>query len=137
MALRYIILKDGNRNMPQATHEISYFKACGNFVLVYFMQGNFNKQSNGLKEWENDECVVSSGDFVRVHESYMLNWRNVKTFDRSGAVMNDKDKTPIPLSQEGYRKLKEKYSQQVSSAAFKMIPLFLPRKTEQRNDEEE
>lgn len=134
---RYIILKDGNKNIPQLTGEVSYFRANGNFALVYLLNGTFSKQSNGLKEWENEQSVVSSGDFVRVHESYMLNWHNVKSFDRSIAVMDDKDKTPIPLTAEGFKKLKEKYSKQSSTAPFRLIPLFLPRSKDERNDEEE
>jgi len=133
----YIILKEGSVNTPMKTSEVSYFKANGNFVMVYFVKGGFNKQSNCLKEWENDEYVASSLDFVRVHDSYMLNWRNVKSFESTYATMDDADKTRIPFNAEGHKKLKAKYSGSSSTSSFQLIPLFLPRQKDARNDEEE
>ena len=131
----YIILKEERTNIPVEEKQISHFKAGGNYTFVHFLNGTFRKQCGNLKEWEENPDVMEMGCFIRAHDSYMLNWKNVLEYDRWQATMNDKDKTKILLSADGYDELHRRFT--APGFRFSSNNLTTEENSMPDNDEEE
>src|ERR1051326_5343497 len=95
-----IKLKEGRKCIPKKDSEIAFLKGAGSYTFFQFTNGDGSRQSNAIGEWETEESIVASEKFLRVHESYMINYENVLHYDSARAVMNDKDKTFVPFSEK-------------------------------------
>lgn len=75
---------------------ISYCKSEGNYTTFYFMDGSKLLITKTLKEYEK---ILSPHDFVRTHQSYLINAAEVKEFVKTeGGYILLKDGSQIPVS---------------------------------------
>lgn len=81
------------------TAEIMYIKADGSYTEIYTSNALSIVVSRNLKYFE--EALLSFGQFVRIHRSYLINIQQMQCFDkgdRGTIVMNDN--TTISLARE-------------------------------------
>ena len=102
-------IKQGCTCIPVEVKDISHIEAGkGNFVYVYLANGNKYKVWKILGEWEADKEIIASGLFISAGRSFLLNWREVFSYDKTnGALM--KNKNTVPLNAEGFEELEKRF----------------------------
>jgi two-component system LytT family response regulator len=106
MNVERIVVKNGADIRILALSDIRYLEAYDDYVKIYTQTGMFLKKQ-ALSLFENQ---LHSGQFVRIHRSYLLNLAELMRIepaekDQHSAIL--KDKTKLPLSRSGYLRLKE------------------------------
>ena len=96
---RFIILKEGDTCTPFEVRDIIRFEACGSYTNVYFINGTSSKQCGYLGDWQGK--VKSSGLFVRIDRSHLVNYQQIISYSRAGGVLLKDKTTRLPLSVEG------------------------------------
>lgn len=77
-------------------YEIRYCKSSGNYTEIHFYSGNIEILSRKLKDIEE---LLSNNDFLRVHNSYVVNLNYVKEYIKSeGQYIVLDSGTTIPVS---------------------------------------
>ena len=92
------------RSVP--VHSVHYIEAFDDYVKVYTKEGFYLKK----KTMAHYEKVLDSGQFVRIHRSFLLNLHEltrIEPMEKDNHVALLKSGVRVPLSQSGYAKLKE------------------------------
>lgn len=111
-----IKIKQGTKTIPVMVKDVIRFEgAKGNCCLIFLAKAveKINgapvmsyKITGNVGEWMKDAEIVSSGLFVLVHRSHLINYMQVNSYDRTqGAIMSNND--PIPLTEEGFDELEK------------------------------
>lgn len=104
--LQRIVARTGSRLTVIPTDSIQYLQAQDDYVLVVSDQGSFLKE-NTMKYYEEH---LPSDSFLRIHRSYMVNIRRIKSVSQYGKETWKillTSGAEIPASATGYRKLRE------------------------------
>ena len=100
---RLIQFKAGYQNVIMNENDILYISSQGNYSTVYSVNNETFMISKNLKKVV--ELYFSSSNFIRIHQSHIVNLINVIEFKTNSVLMSDKKE--IPLSKQGYKKLIE------------------------------
>lgn len=100
---RLIQFKAGYQNVIMNENDILYISSQGNYSTVYSVNNETFMISKNLKKVV--ELYFSSSNFIRIHQSHIVNLTNVIEFNTNSVLMSDKKE--IPLSKQGYKKLIE------------------------------
>jgi two-component system, LytTR family, response regulator len=85
--------------------EVNYIEASSDFVKIFTKEGMFLK-SKTMNYFEN---ALDNEQFVRVHRSFILNINQVtrlELYEKDSFVAILKDNTKVPISKNGYQKMK-------------------------------
>lgn len=75
---------------------ISRFEASNNYTRVFIENGESLLVCKTLKEFAG---ILKSSDFIRTHQSHLVNINSVKSFlKEDGGILLLNDKTKIPIS---------------------------------------
>lgn len=86
--------------------EIRYIKAEDDYVMLYTRDDKFLKQ----KTMKYFEAHLSSGDFVRIHRSYIVRLSEIsqmQLYEKDSYIVILKDGTKLPVSKSGLPRLKD------------------------------
>ena len=101
-----IVVKNGSKIKIIPVHEILYIEAYDDYVKIFTPEGLQIKK----KTMAHYEGVLNPSDFLRVHRSYIVNLHQitrVEPYDKTNHLALLKNGAKIPLSRNGYLKLKE------------------------------
>lgn len=101
-----IVVKNGSNIKIIPVQEVNYIEAYDDYVKI------FTKDAHHLKKKTMNyfEKVLSSSDFLRVHRSYIVQLSQItriEPFEKNNHIALLKSGAKIPLSRNGYLKLKE------------------------------
>jgi len=82
---------DGKKKHIFNTQEISLFKSDGNYVNIYFKNNKVQVIRIKIKEILS---VLDNPDFIRVHQSYVVNTKSVTLMSKNYLYIND-NKIPV------------------------------------------
>jgi len=103
---RRVVVKDGSRIQILPVDEISHLEAYDDYVKV-FHKDNLYLKKNTLSYYEQS---LNPKEFLRVHRSFMLNLNflhRLENLDKHNVLAHLKNGMKIPVSRNGYVKLKE------------------------------
>jgi DNA-binding LytR/AlgR family response regulator len=83
----YIFVKVDNRHERVQLADIKYIEAYGDYVIYYLTSGKLLS----FQTMKQVLLAIKSNDFIRVHRSYIVNLRHVKTIHRDYLVINEQD----------------------------------------------
>ncbi|MEQ9262479.1 MAG: response regulator [Owenweeksia sp.] len=101
-----IVLKDGGKVRILPVKDVIRLEADGDYVKIYTLDGNFMKKKT-LQYFEN---TLSSEVFARIHRTHLLNISYLERIDpyhKNSHLARLKDGTQVPISRNGYLRLKE------------------------------
>jgi two-component system, LytTR family, response regulator len=101
-----VVVKTGGKIKIIPMQEIKYIEAADDYVKVITHEGSFLK-NNTMSHFER---LLEPQQFVRVHRSFILNISYVTRIDpyeKDGHLAILKDGEKIPVSKNGYMKLKQ------------------------------
>jgi two-component system LytT family response regulator len=101
-----IVVKKGSNIVIVPVQKIHYLEAYDDYVKVHTAEGFYLKK----KTMSHYEKSLSPSQFVRVHRSYLINLQEltrIEPLEKDNHIALLKNGTRIPLSQNGYLKLKE------------------------------
>ncbi|MFD1551324.1 hypothetical protein DNU06_12615 [Putridiphycobacter roseus] len=104
---RLIQFKAGYQNVILNEDDILYISSQGNYSTVYTVNNESFMISKNLKKIA--ELYFSSANFIRIHQSHIINLNNVVEFNKNCILMTDKKE--IPLSKQGHKKIMERQKQ--------------------------
>jgi len=100
-----IVVKKGPNIVIIPVHKVHYLEAYDDYVKIHTTEGFYLKK----KTMSYYEQSLNPVQFVRVHRSYMINLQEltrIEPLEKDNHVVLLKTGTRIPLSQNGYTKLK-------------------------------
>ncbi len=100
-----VVVKKGQNIVVLPISKVHYIEAFDDYVKVHTADGFYLKK----KTMSHFEKVLDSGQFVRVHRSYILNLQEltrIEPMEKDNHIVLLKSGIRIPLSQTGYSKLK-------------------------------
>ncbi len=86
--------------------EVIYFEAQDDYILIHTASGKFLKKMR-MKCLEE---ALGSGQFVRVHRSYILNMNEItqiEPYERDNYIVHLKNGEKVPVSKTGYSRLRQ------------------------------
>jgi two-component system, LytTR family, response regulator len=101
-----IVVKNGNKIKIIPVSEVLYLEAADDFVKVHTAEGYFLK-SKTMGHFEN---ILNAGLFCRCHRSYLVNTQyitRIDPYEKDSHVAVLKNGAKVPVSRNGYGKLKE------------------------------
>jgi len=101
-----IVVKKGANIVIIPVHKVHYLEAYDDYVKIHTAEGFYLKK----KTMSHFEQSLNPLQFVRVHRSYLIHLQEltrIEPLEKDGHVALLKSGTRIPLSQNGYGKLKE------------------------------
>lgn len=101
-----IVVKTGTKVKIIPVHEIQYLQSEDDFVKIVTAEGGYLK--NRTMQFYEDH--LDRTQFVRVHRSWMVHVNQVTKIDKYGKeshVIILRNGTQVPVSKQGYAKLKE------------------------------
>lgn len=101
-----IVVKYGANIKIIPAHEIFYIEAFDDYVKIFTKDDYFLKK----KTMSYFEETLQAKDFVRVHRSYIVNLSSitrVEPYEKNNHIALLKNNKKIPLSRNGYSRLKE------------------------------
>lgn len=101
-----IVVKTGNKVKIIPIHEIQYLEANDDFVKVITAEGSYLKN----KTLSFYEQTLDSQTFVRVHRSFILHVgqiTKIEPYQKESHLAILRDGKQVPVSKNGYSKLKE------------------------------
>lgn len=104
--LERVVIKDGTRIFIVPVESVKYIEAQDDYVKIYSTGGNYLKQ----KTMKYFETHLNPSDFIRIHRSYIAavaEIANLELFEKESYRVTLKDNTQLPVSKNGYEKLKE------------------------------
>ncbi len=104
--LSRIVVKQNNKINIIPTDKIIYLEAQDDYVNIKTSNGDFLKQKT-MKYFENH---LDQNDFVRIHRSYIVKIEEIKMIElleKESYVAVIKNGDKLPVSKNGYNKLKE------------------------------
>ncbi len=82
---------------------VVFFESSNHSILIKMQD---NQDYIFYDKLNNIEKDIDSRDFLRVHQSYLVNIRYIKTLDRYSLILLDG--SAIPVSRRNYKKVKDK-----------------------------
>lgn len=80
-----------------AVEDILYCQSNGNYCMIHFLNGKKLLSGKTLKEYE---AIFQQFGFMRVHHSYLINFRSIKSYqNKDGGYIVMKEGSEIPVSQ--------------------------------------
>ena len=104
--LSRVVVKQNNKINIIPTDKIIYLEAQDDYVNIKTSNGDFLKQKT-MKYFENH---LDQNDFVRIHRSYIVKIEEIKMIElleKESYVAVIKNGDKLPVSKNGYNKLKE------------------------------
>lgn len=101
-----IVIKDGTKIKIIPVQEVLYLEAADDYVKVHTKDGYFLKN----KTMGHFEKALGENQFVRCHRSYIINVTQITRIDvyeKDGHVAVLRTGAKVPVSRNGYAKLKE------------------------------
>ncbi|HYG53345.1 MAG TPA: LytTR family transcriptional regulator DNA-binding domain-containing protein [Flavobacteriales bacterium] len=101
-----IVVKTGTKVKIIPVHEIQYMQSEDDFVKIVTAEGSYLK--NRTMQFYEDH--LDKTQFVRVHRSWMVHVNQVTKIDKYGKeshMLILRNGTKVPVSKQGYAKLKE------------------------------
>lgn len=100
-----IVVKKGSNIVILPVTQIHYFEAYDDYVKIFTKEG-MNLKKKTMSYFER---VLDASQFVRVHRSYIINLQEltrIEPMEKDNHIALLKSGVQIPLSQNGYTKLK-------------------------------
>lgn len=94
----YIFVKAEYENIKLNLNDILYIEGLKDYVKIHTSNGKYILTLNSLKKFE---VSLENGDFFRIHRSYIVNLKHVKSIQKNKVVIMDKR---IPVG-ENYKTL--------------------------------
>ncbi|MFA8342904.1 MAG: LytR/AlgR family response regulator transcription factor [Rhodothermaceae bacterium] len=104
--LSRIVVKKGQKINIIPVENVNYLEAQDDYVMIHTTEGKFLKQ----KTMKYFETHLPAESFVRIHRSYILNinfMKQIELFEKESHKVILKNDTRLPVSKNGYSKLKE------------------------------
>jgi two-component system LytT family response regulator len=101
-----VVVKTGGKIKIIPTSTIHYLEAADDYVKIITNEGSFLK-NNTMSRFET---VLSPGEFVRVHRSYMIavdQITRLEPYEKEGYLAILRSGAKVPVSKSGYLKLKK------------------------------
>jgi two-component system, LytTR family, response regulator len=102
-----IVLKDGSKIKIIPVSQVQYLEAADDYVKIFTAEGSFLKK----KTMQFFEDTLDQNQFVRVHRSYIVNTQlitRIDPYEKEGHLVLLTNGARLPVSKNGYLKLKEK-----------------------------
>lgn len=90
-----------NEYITLKVSDIIYCEAAGSYTLVYNTQGDSLVNSKNLKRIED---IIENDDFYRVHRSYLVNLKHIKSFSHDG-ILTMSNNSEITISIRNKKKV--------------------------------
>ncbi|KAB1441254.1 LytR/AlgR family response regulator transcription factor [Candidatus Galacturonibacter soehngenii] len=100
-----IIVEYKNETYHLEEDDILFIEVYGH-KLIYHLH---NKPITTIDSLKNIETKLSKSSFVRIHRSYLINLKKVKTFNKVEIIMQNNEKVPISKYKE--KEFKQAYTQ--------------------------
>lgn len=85
-------LVDGIQEKKQVNQkDIYYIKAAGNYIEIFVENKHYLKR----QKMNDCEMEINKKDFCRVHKSYIVNFRYIKTINQKEVILNGNIKIPV------------------------------------------
>jgi len=104
--LERIVIKDGTKIFIVPIETVKYIEAQDDYVKIYSDSGNYLKQ----KTMKYFEAHLNPENFIRIHRSYIAavdEIKNLELFEKESYRITLKDAKQLPVSKNGYEKLRE------------------------------
>lgn len=104
--LNRIVVKTGSKVKIISVDDIHYLEAQDDFVMIYSSEGKYLKG----KTMKYYEAHLSPEDFIRAHRSYIVKADQIlqiEPYEKDSHLLVLKCGSKIPVSRNGYAKLKE------------------------------
>lgn len=98
---RFVEIKRKGRNYYVPMEEIYYVESSARKLLIHKKE-----EIECVYERISRFCVLYEDDFVRCHQSYAVNWKQVAEVSAAGIIL--KDGTKVPISRQKYREVRSK-----------------------------
>ena len=102
-----VVVKSRSRINVIPVDEIIYLEAQDDYVMIYTLQSKHLKQ----KTMKFFEAHLPSGDFVRIHRSYIVKLSEIaqmQLYEKESYIVILKNGVKLPVSKSGLPKLKKK-----------------------------
>lgn len=105
-SINRIVVRKGNGINIIPAEQVRYIEAQDDYVMIYHSEGKAMKQQS-MKYYEEN---LPSGEFARVHRSYILKISEISRIEPYGkdnhvAILKSGER--LPVSRSGYKQLKE------------------------------
>lgn len=87
-----IIVKQTYNNIPVAINDILYIEAMENYSKIFLRQGRMVLAHHSLKSLLE---LLPASDFVRIHKSYIIARREIKSFTKQNVILNEGTELPV------------------------------------------
>ncbi|WP_181899190.1 LytR/AlgR family response regulator transcription factor [Lachnotalea glycerini] len=102
--VRPIIVEYKNETYHLETNDILFIEVFGHKLIYHLL----NEKITTIDTLKNIEIELCKLNFVRIHRSYLINLKKVKTFNRNEVVMKNNER--IPISKYKEKDFKEAYT---------------------------
>jgi two-component system, LytTR family, response regulator len=102
-----IVVKSGRKIYIIPVDSVYYIESQDDFVMIYCKEGRFMK----LKTMKYFESHLDSGQFVRIHRSYIVNVAQIaeiQQYEKESWIVITKQSAKLKVSKAGYTNLREK-----------------------------
>jgi DNA-binding LytR/AlgR family response regulator len=99
-----IVVEFGNKTYHLEASDILFIEVFGH-KLIYHLNDEVIPSIDALS---NIELELQKSNFIRIHRSYLINLKKVKTFSKSEVVMENNEK--IPISKYKEKEFREAYT---------------------------
>jgi two-component system LytT family response regulator len=107
--LNRVVLKDGTDILILGVKDILYFEAADDYVKIH-IEKEYYLKNDRLQHFEES---LDPQLFVRIHRSYIINitfLKSLETYSKESKLAVLKNDLQLPISRNGYKKLKEALS---------------------------
>lgn len=101
-----IVVKNAGKIKIIPVEEIHYLEAADDYVKIFIKEGGFLKN----RSMSHYESVLNEQQFVRTHRSFLVNVQqitHIEPYEKENYLAILKDGKQIPVSKNGYSKLKK------------------------------
>jgi two-component system LytT family response regulator len=107
--LNRVVLKDGTDILILGVKDILCFEAADDYVKIH-IEKEYYLKNDRLQHFEES---LDPQHFVRIHRSYIINiafLKSLETYSKESKLAVLKNDLQLPISRNGYKKLKEALS---------------------------
>lgn len=103
--VRPIVVEYKNETYHLEEDDILFIEVYGHKLIYHLL----DEAITAIDSLKNIESRLSKTSFVRIHRSYLINLKKVKTFNKSEVVMQNNERVPISKYKE--KEFKQAYTQ--------------------------
>ncbi|WP_099466756.1 LytR/AlgR family response regulator transcription factor [Konateibacter massiliensis] len=103
--VRPIVVEYKNETYHLEEDDILFIEVFGH-KLIFHLQ---DKAITSIDSLRNIETMLNKSSFVRIHRSYLINLKKVKTFNKTEIIMHNNERVPISKYKE--KEFKQCYTQ--------------------------